>query len=372
MEGPRGVRKEEFTTLRELTDAVFRVNMIDEYPQLFNADNLENLRVCVDVGRCVSHVGMTQRHASLCGSLIRVCCIGAVSTFPEYRKQGLASACFDDAVQKAYQDGVDVMIVSGSRNLYRMRGCLHVGNDTAFTLTAEALSGLEQPGITAEPMTEAELPLVMDCYRQEPVRFLRPLDDYRYALQSHFVMNRVGDFVVIREQGQFRAYVIIHPPGENKRTRLAEFAGDRHAVQAALPALFRRYDLAELNWQVQRHDTLFHALCTEAGLIGTPTSTSGTIKLINFPQLMERLRPRWEEFLGFRDAARLSFRQQEDQYAFRFADQEFMTDRDTATRLLFGTVEGTEAQAIAGHGRLTEVLQSILPLPTLWYGINYV
>src|SRR5437867_4492679 len=35
MEGPRAVRREEFPTLRRLTDAVFRPGMIDEYPQLF-------------------------------------------------------------------------------------------------------------------------------------------------------------------------------------------------------------------------------------------------------------------------------------------------------------------------------------------------
>src|SRR5262249_25163248 len=109
MEGPRALQENEFESLRALTDAVFRPGMPEQYPQLFNADNRENLRVCVDEGLCVSHVGMTERKASLLGCTIQVCCIGAVSTYKEYRGQGLASRCFDDAVAKAFQDGVDLM-----------------------------------------------------------------------------------------------------------------------------------------------------------------------------------------------------------------------------------------------------------------------
>lgn len=367
MEGPRAVRPEEFASLRELTDTVFRTGLVDEYRQLFNEDNVENLRVCVDDGRCVSHVGMTERGASLFGCSIGVCCIGAVATHPDYRGQGLASACFDDAVAKAYGDGMDIMIVSGNRNLYRMRGCLRVGNDTAFTLTKDALG--EDPSITVEPMADDDLPLVTECYRREPVRFLRPLEDYRYARQTGFVMNRPSDFLVIRQDGAFRGYVIIQRPADGK-ARLAELAGDRHAVLAALPEVFRQYGLTELGWQVQRHDHLLRSLCQSRGLPATPTPAAGTVKLINFPQLMERLRPRFEELLGRREAMKLRFRQQDEQYVFAFGDETRVADRDTTTRLLFGAPDDAEVRS--GAGGLADVLATILPLPTLSYGINYV
>lgn len=375
MEGPRGLRTEEFESLRELVGTVFRPSMFEEYPQLFNADNFDNLRVCLDGGRCVSHVGMTERRASLFGCAIQVCCIGAVATYPEYRGQGLASACFDDAVEKAYQDGIDLMIVSGDRGLYRSRGCLRVGDNVAFTLTPESLpviASAEPRAVTIAPMTDAELPLVMDYYRQEPVRFLRPPEDYRYAVQSGFVMNRAADFLVVRERGDFCGYLIVRQPYEGGKGSLNEFAGDRHALLAALPQVFDHYRLAELHWEVSRHDTLFHSLCDAAGLREEPTSGHGTSKLINFPQLMERLRPRWEELLGCREAARLIFRQQGEQYVFGLGEETWITDRDTATRMLFGTVAGMEMPTSEMSSALAEALQTILPLPTLWYGINYV
>jgi predicted N-acetyltransferase YhbS len=382
MEGPRGLRKGELESLRAMTDVVFRPNMPEQYPHLFNEANFENLHVCLDDGRCVSHVGMTERGATLFGCPIRVCCIGAVSTHPDYRGQGLASACFDAAVQKAYNDGVDVMIVSGSRNLYQMRGCLRVGRDSAFTLTPETATAVSDAAgveVTVEKMKDEELPLVMDCYRREPVRFLRPPDDYHYALQSGMVMNRFSNFLVVRERSAFRGYVILQKPHDlalkplpDKKTNLAEFAGDRRSLLAALPTIVRDYELLELHWQVQRHDDLFRSLCESAGLTPKPVGVSGTVKLINFPQLMERMLPRFEELLGQREAGRLSFWQRADEYGFRSDDDEFVTDRDTATRLLFGTPVDPPSETVPAPGRLAAALKAILPLPGLWYGINYV
>lgn len=381
MEGPRGARPEEFDSLRELANVVFRSggrdgDMFAEYPQLFNAENAENLRVCVGERKCVCHVGMTERYASLFGCTIQVCCIGGVATYKEYRGQGLASACFDDAVAKASRDGVDIMIVSGDRNLYRMRGCLRVGRHTAFKLTEETMAQVEQAAhhrVTVKALDDAtELPLVTECYRDEPVRFLRPLDDYFYARESRFVMNHHAEILTVRANGDFRGYVIAQTPGAEKKVGIVEYAGDRQAILAALPELFRYFAASEVGWQVSGHDTLMQSLSEETGLQGAAFPGAGTVKLINFPQLMERLHPYWEEKIGCKEAAQLAFRQHEDEYGFRFADDELVTDRDTATRLLFGTPDRSELAALDGQGKIAEVLQAILPLPTLWYGLNYV
>lgn len=374
MDGPRGVQKEDLESLRALTDLVMREGLVDQYPQLFNEDNYDNLRVCADAGRCVSHVGMTEQGAVLFGCPIQVGCIGGVCTHPDHRNKGLASACFDDAARKAREDGVDFMIVSGDRSLYRMRGCVHVGDNRAFKITSDAIPPAIEAraaNVTVAEMTEDELPLVMDCYRREPVRFVRPPDVYRYALQSGWVTNRPSDFLVLREGGAFRGYVIARRSEQDGSAGLAEFAGDRHAVLTALPHILRRGGLTSLNFQVMRHDALMRSLCEQAGLQGSPSATPGTVTLIHFPQLMERLRPRFAEILGARTASQLRFAQEEERYLFAVGGEEFVTDRADAARRLFGT---TEEQPSAQNlpGALGEALRAILPLPTLWYGINYV
>ena len=381
MEGPRGVRPEEIESLHSLTDRVFRpeaVNppvMAKQYPQLFNADNYDNLRVCVEDGICVSHVGLKAQDAYLFGCRIRTACIGGVCTHPDFRKLGLATLCCDDAWRKAYEEGVDVMIVSGDRNLYRLRGCLRIGDDRVFSVTPEtippALAELSKT-VTLTPLTEEELPLIMECYRAEAVRFQRYPSDYRYLMQSRWAMNSPLDLWVIRERGEFRGYIFAKNPRGQSESNLVEFAGDRHAILAALPELMRRYSLTNLHFQVQRHDRQLRSLCEANGWEGTPRSASGTVALVNFPQLMERMRPRFEELIGVERTAQLRFSQEGEAYRFGLGGEEFTTDRDTATRMVFGTLAGGEPALQGLGGALGEVLRTILPLPTLWYGINYV
>src|SRR5207237_1275638 len=161
-----------------------------------------------------------------------------VCTDPDFRCNGFASACFDDAMQKAYDDGVDIMIVSGDRNLYRMRNCIPVGRDTVFQITSGSIPrALEDIAfsVTVENMTGEELPLVMECYDGEPVRYQRSEDDYRCVLQCGWVMDRPADFLVIRERNIFRGYVAVQSAESDGSAQLVEFAGDRNAILAALP-----------------------------------------------------------------------------------------------------------------------------------------
>jgi len=379
MDGPRAVRIHEMDALRKLTDVVFRPGMPEQYPQLFNAENVENLRVCFDKRICVSHVGMVQRGALLMGCSIRVCCIGAVATHPDYRKQGLASSCFDDAVQKARADGVDAMIVSGGRGLYTRNGCLNLGRDFRVTTNSTSFDRSQGQSVTLTSMFDGNPELVRECYRREPVRFVRPPADYEYFLQSGWAMNSPAETLMIHEKtdthqrrGAFLGYAVLRTGEPGKASSLIEYGGDRHAVMASLPEIFRKYGFTELSFQVMGSDSVMHALCESGGFDMVPTSASGTVKLINFPQLMTRMRPRFTEILGSATARRLRFEQDGDRYIFALGDETLELDRDTATRAVFGDLQGLPEELNIGAGYLGIELRRILPLPTLWYGINYV
>jgi hypothetical protein len=76
--------------------------------------------------------------------------------------------------------------------------------------------------------------------------------------------------------------------------------------------------------------------------------------------------------VGAATAARLRFAQEGTRCTFAYDGEEFCVERDEAARMLFSTPEGPSPALTRLGGALGETLRAILPLPTLWYGINYV
>jgi GNAT superfamily N-acetyltransferase len=380
MEGPRGTRIEEKESLKKCVGTVFRPTLWDEYPQLFSDDNLENCRVMVHNGQVVTHIGMLVRDASLLGCTIRACNIGGVGTLPEFRKMGLATQTFADACAKARRDGCDIMIVSGDRNLYRMAGCRKVGRDFDYVITREDVRRMGDgfspccATVSLESAADKDQALIPALYQREPVRFIRPREDYQRAMRCRFVMNRPSDFWLIKHGGSVVAYVIFNrPQPTDKQTRLAEYAGSRCALVGALPLILAHYKLERLSVHVLGTDTGLQALLNERHIAATPTHGSGTVRIVNFPQLMERMRPHLAESLGSEVAYRLLFAEEADRFIIASANERAeIKDRGDVVRLLFGTPDNSDAGIIPEDHPVMRALRPALPFPALWYGISYV
>ncbi len=379
LDGPRSLRTGEMAALRALEAKVFRPSMPDEYPQVFNEDTYEGLTVCFDGPRCVSHAGMVIRGASIFGCRIDVGLIGGVATDPEYRGQGLAGACVDHAFARARREGLDFVLVSGDRSLYLRRDCVAVGRDTLYTVTPTDadLLGKLLPEVMVEPIGEADLPVISGLYRQEPVRFLRHQEDYRDLYRCGIVLDQASDFLAIRGErnGTIQAYIIVpRRSGDDGTVLIAEVGGERRAVLAALPRLFARQDgAARFHLHVPRHDTLLQQLLKQAGVSSVPAPTEGTVRLIHFSQLMERLRPLLSETLGRHTASALCFDEEGDTCIFRFQGESLRLGRADGARLLFGTPSQSEATFYGGlSDEFSGALRAVLPFPALWYGLSFV
>ena len=166
-------------------------------------------------------------------------------------------------------------------------------------------------------------------------------------------------------------------PDDPRTARVVEFAGDRTALAAALPILLERYGAGRLTLHVQGTDAALARLLATAGLVGTPNGTSGTLRVINFPQLMERCRPLLVERIGS-GAADLRFEAEErpgsalGSFRVRLGDEVLrIPDLASLALYLFGTTK-EESPAVEGSARIAKLLAQALPLPTLWYGISYV
>jgi predicted N-acetyltransferase YhbS len=392
-DGPRALREGEWDELNAVVSAVFRPEMFRDYPQLFAPANREHLRVVAADGEVVCHVGFTERPATLAGCRIDVASIGAVATLDAYRGRGYASAAFQDACDVAAADGVDVMLISGGRGLYTRVGCRPVGQDWTFRLTPETAPGLAgAPGVAGgaafalTPVGPERIDALRALYQREPVRFLRPRADWEMAFSCRVVMNTASDFWSVSDGETVLAYLIVHQPDKVRRrhpdepaqVRVVEFAGERTLVAAALPRLLAHYGAGALTVHVQGSDPALRALLTAGGLSGEPDSASGTLRVINFPQLMERCRPYLAERIGADVAAGLVFEADAPPGSAgggftvrRGAESVRLADLASLAVYLFGSPELTSV-APEGSPDLAATLAQALPLPALWYGINYV
>jgi len=249
------------------------------------------------------------------------------------------------------------------------------------------------PALTGRQVEQAgpeAIPALRDLYVAEPVRFLRPREDWEWAMQCRVVMNRPSDFWLVRQaDGLPLAYAIIQRPGTERRpspelgraARLAEWAGDRGALLDALPALAAHYQVDVLFLPVREGDLAAQALLAARGCTEAVPRLSYTLRVINFPQLLGRLRPLLAERLGQEEAERWEFAAaggpatSDGPFFFRRGEEQIAVESLGAlARFLFGSGPGAQPEdpPPSGPQRLLDILSAALPLPTLWYGINYV
>ncbi|HIE13908.1 TPA: GNAT family N-acetyltransferase [Candidatus Bathyarchaeota archaeon] len=374
MEGPRGLRREEISSLRRLTDLCFWKGLVDKYPQLFNEDNLENLRVIVKDGEVISHVGMTYQWVSIFGCKTLVACIGAVCTHPKYRMRGLATTLFHDACVKARRDGIDFMMVSGSRGLYLRAGCRPIkGCYLRVTVRSKRRSSPLEENLTLRECTSKDIPVMSALYRREPVRFLRRLEDYRRAFECRHVMDKQSAFLMIEKNCSPRAYIIFSKLNSNqRRVYIGEYAGERVSITNALKMILEYYKVKELILYVYKYDSIMKSELIREGFQLTPDGSVGSIRIINFVQFMERLMPYFEEIIGYKEAERLSFSEINGKCKIEYnGDHVVLGDYPETVQIIFGSSDAPTGWLTSNH-RTVRLLKKVLPLPLPWYGINFV
>jgi hypothetical protein len=182
------------------------------------------------------------------------------------------------------------------------------------------------------------------------------------------------------------AYLVVHRPDRVRRrnpddpplVRVVEFGGDRAALAGALPRLLAHYGAGRLTLHVQGYDALLRGLLTAGGAAGEAAPASGTLRVLNFPQLLERCRPYLAERIGASAAGALEFSADGPPggagggFTIRSGgDAVRLPDLASLAVYLFGAPDLTDVTA-QGSADLAATLAQALPLPALWYGLNYV
>jgi len=120
-------------------------------------------------------------------------------------------------------------------------------------------------------------------------------------------------------------------------------------------------DFQNLEIRLQTGDTLLRTLLQDAQTPLQPLPTLGTLVILNFSQLIDRLKPFFEQRIGSKAAS--LFTPAEHNGLFTFTPETPQVDKPTATQTIFGHPQ---------YQHPPQLPKEILPAPTLWYGINYV
>ena len=381
IDGPRGTRPEEFTEVLALVNWVFRESrgrppmMGEAYPLLFHPDNLENLQVLFVDGQPVSHIGIVQREVVILGCRIRIGSVGSVGTHPDHQKKGYATRLLRGCVEKLRRDGVDVMLISGGRGLYRRNGCVPAGKVYTFTVSRGDAHRFRASAVKVLPYEKERLSDVTAVYQREPIRFLRSVEDFRALLGTAEVLTRLGRerrVLCCVSNGDLLAYAVVTVRSdENRRIgAVTEYAGERRVLAEAMPAIFDAMTLDALTLKVLPSDLEMYHLLRGNGLDPVSGNIDGhTLRIVNFPAMMEKFRGYLSERVGRRIGEALTFREENDRRIMELRGDRFVVDgEDDLGRIIFDTgVDETDVS-----GKIDEVLKDLLPLPFVTPGLNFV
>lgn len=373
IEGPRGLKPDELDELIVLVDKVFGWKMHDSFPTLFCEDNAENMRIIKADGKVVSHIGVVPRDMVINGCRISVGNVGAVCTHEDYRNRGYAWSILEDAISTYRQKGVDMLLVSGFRKLYKLHGCAHVGKVGRYKITHEIK--LPESKAEARPFSPDDLPMWASIHRSEPVRFHRPFNDFQ-ELTTKAIICRDRSQYSIYDGNCISAYAILdrHRSEEGGFFAVCEYAGARRPLLGALVNLLDELGIDGMGISIPIHDAEMIRLFESAGAKASYSSTDGTISIINFSAMCKKLKPIFEEIVGTTTAQSLTFNERNGLYIFGMdGDEMAFDDIHDVARLIFGNPpDRDERTELSCQGKLREVLEAIFPIPRPEYGLSYI
>ena len=114
--------------------------------------------------------------------------MGSVCTYEEDRDKGLATLLMHDAERHMRREGVDLVIVSGGRGLYRRMKYELAGLVRHYQVSA----GEVPQGLSWREADDSDVGALAQIYARKPVRFRRPLEDFAATLSAFRFQTRAG------------------------------------------------------------------------------------------------------------------------------------------------------------------------------------
>lgn len=378
-EGPRAARSGELQKIIDLVNEIFMTQrglppiMGDAFPLLFNRNNLENLRIIVKDGQPISHVGIWEGDLLIFGSWFKVGMIGSVCTREDFRGRGYASALIMDAIQKMTNDGIDLVLISGDRNLYKRLGFFKSGLIYNYNIPYGKLE-VDQNKLNFICYDESLLKDVVAIYQKEPVRYRRSLEEFNLLLKIFTkplkytsIKNRIYLAVV---NDRPLAYIATSLFIETNFLKIWEYAGSRNAIIHLIEYLFKTMHINNLEVTVPFHDAEMLGLLEKYGINRPPLNSEASMLILNSKRFFENAKYYLIERLGAELASRIEVRDVDGKIMLFLGDEDFTLEKSEFTLLFFDSPEKERPREKIEPIR--KFLGEALPMPTPIYGLNYI
>jgi len=382
LEGPRAAKPEELIDIVNLVSSIFNIKpssppiLMDLFPHVFSMDNLENLRVIIHDGKLVSHVGIWEGELLIYGCWFKVGMIGAVCTRPNYRRRGYASALVRDAFSKMRSDNVDLVLVSGFRNLYKMAGCVEAGKVYNYNIPRGRLD-LDLDGINIIRYRRDLLKDLIEIYHREPVRYRRSLEEFKILIERGLQYEKDFKIYIATGRGKPLAYIAIESFRNENVPTILEYAGPRSIILYLIQEALKTLNVNTIELTVPSQDLGTQYLLEKQNLKKPSSEAPASISIINPQKFLEKIQPYLEEKMGEKESHKFIHDLVHEKIRLYLNGEETsFLDPRALTLLFFGAPDKLRAPPqpnVKIKPRLkSESLSHALPLPTPIYGLNYI
>ena len=346
-----------------LVKQVFNPNITEKYPFLLGLQNLDHQVIALHENKVVGIISYTIDTLRLGLFSLKLASIGAVSTHPDFRNQGIATNLLSLAESKMKAEEVDMVVISGDLNLYKRFGADHLSLLASFTLP-KVRSDLQ-----LIEYREKEFDLYYELYQKQPFAYERSKQNFKRLIKAVVCEDpwEQSYFYGILFNGQLRSYLVLNTRPTHSHGLIREFAGSAKAVTMVTGELMDRHHVKEIRLDLVHNDPEV-AILKQLGLQHHHHPFESVMKIIDFNRLIDKLQPYFEYVLGD-DHDLLSIRFYDGLYQFKFKAAHYETaDFNEAQHILFGPYDNPD---LIGS-EMGNLFSMIFPLPFVYTSnMNY-
>ncbi|MCT4508459.1 MAG: GNAT family N-acetyltransferase [Tepidibacter sp.] len=371
---PESAKIEEFEEVIKLINKVFRISrgynptMQQEFPLLLNKDNIENMIVIKENKKIVSDVNYLIQDILIQGIKIKTASIGAVCTDKEHEGKRYSSKILDRVEEKMYDDGVDIVLISGDRSLYTRRMCSKVKNFYKYTITPKDI----QLNLDIQEYNEKYINQMIQMYNQNSTRYFRTKNQFETLLKSATIPfgNYKYKKLVIKKDDNLIGYIVIRliDKEEKKIGQIIELNLAPNYVNDTISYLAYKYDLDYVDYWVHVKDCKNHIENSDEVSIDY---LHGTIKIINYEKLCKNLHNYFSQYLDNEILDNMEFEDLDNRYLIKYKDEELVIENvDSLNKLFF---EGKIKEEVLNEKpHIEKFIKDIFPLDFVWTAnLNY-